>query len=268
MFALAAASFYFGRYVGGRSSEKPDRIFVDTAEKAPDPEKPALAIVIDDVGYSMKNFEAIKGTGMPLTLAVLPGHRYSAEACEFAVSNGLDVILHLPMEPLSKNWAREEHTLMSGMGADETEDILAASLLSTPGVSGVSNHMGSKATADEKTVRVLMRSLKKRNLFFLDSLTTSHSICERAADHYSVPYLRRDVFIDNDPERAYISGQLMKSGEMALKKGRAIAIGHDRENTIAALKEVAPELKKKGIRFVTLKEMVSDLKRTDRPEFR
>jgi uncharacterized protein len=266
--AIAAASFFFGRHVGERRLEKTDRRSVGTAEKVPDPEKSVLAIVIDDVGYSRKNFEAIKRTGIPLTLAVLPGHRYSVEASEFAALNGLDVILHLPMEPVSRNWAREKHTLMSGMSEDETEDMLAASLSSTPGTSGVSNHMGSKVTADEKTVNALMRSLKKRELFFLDSLTTPHSICESAAGHYGVPYLRRDVFIDNRPEKDYISGQLMKAGEMALEKGRAIAIGHDRENTIAALKEIAPELKKRGIRFVTLKEMVFDLRRADRPEIR
>ena len=254
LFSFMIAAFFLGKSVGSKMTGSPV-LPLDVEPKAVVSREVLLAVVLDDVGYSGKNFGGIRELDVPLTLAVLPNLKYSRQACEFARENGLDVILHLPMEPEAETWAREKDTVISGMSPEEVEEILCSSLKSVPGAVGVSNHMGSRATGDKEAVMSLMMSLKKRGLFFLDSKTTAFSVCEKEADYYGVPYLKRDVFLDNKTDTAYVLGKMTEAGDVALKKGAAIAIGHDRENTVKAIKAILPELKKKGIRFATLGEI-------------
>lgn len=257
---LATAAFFAGRMSGERKESVPDRAIIEKKQVvspvAVTPEKEAfLAVVLDDFGYSIKNFSKIQDLGIPLTLAVLPGLRYSREACEMGIAKNLEIILHLPMEPEAKTWAREKNTVMAGMGEVEVAAILDESLGSLKGVSGVSNHMGSKATGDKKAALALMSSLKEKDLFFLDSYTTARSVCQESAGVYNVRYFKRDIFIDNDLNKNSIKSRLMEAADIALRKGSAIAIGHDKTETLDALREVAPDLKNKGIRFVTLTKL-------------
>ena len=256
--ALMVGAFFLGKNVGVRGkADTQDRSF-DLVPEAAVNDEALLAIVIDDAGYSRENFNKIEELGVPLTLAVLPGLQYSGEVCELARANKLDIILHLPMEPKAETWAREKNTVLSGMDSKEVDAILTEALLSVQGATGVSNHMGSRATGDEKAIKSLMSSLGRRGLFFLDSVTTSSSVCEKVAKLYNVTYLSRDVFLDNETDDVYIAGKIMESADIALAKGEAIAIGHDREMTIKAIKESLPELKKKGIRLVVLGEIMVD----------
>jgi uncharacterized protein len=252
--AVFAAAFLLGMNIGGRKISVTDSGpgFVRSVSIK---DFPMLALVIDDVGYSGKNFEAIKELGIPVTLAVLPGLIYSERACEMAGENRLGLILHLPMEPKTGKWAREESTVMAGMSGDDVEAILDTALGSVVTASGVSNHMGSKATEDEKAVGSLMKALKKRDLFFLDSFTTPFSVCARVAGAHGVRYLKRDIFIDNIAQESSIREMLNEAGNAAIRRGWAIAIGHDREKTIEAIKREIPALLAKGIRFVTLEKI-------------
>jgi uncharacterized protein len=250
--AVMAAGFFLGKSAGMKDLVTAERKESEASPGIIPSDTALLALVIDDLGYTRKNFKGLEKLGVPLTLAVLPGLRFSDSACELARLNGLEVILHLPMEPRAETWAREKNTVMAGMESEEVEAILNEALGSVKGASGVSNHMGSRATGDRKAVTALMDSLKKRGLFFLDSASTSDSVCDEVAAHYGVPYFKRDVFLDNDVEYDYIIGKIREAGNIALARGRAIAIGHDKETTIKAIEGALPWLEEKGIRLCTL----------------
>lgn len=64
------------------------------------PTKVRIAIIIDDFGQNFGEREkALLSLGYPLTFSVLPRLPYSKRAAEEAHSKGLEVMLHLPMEP-------------------------------------------------------------------------------------------------------------------------------------------------------------------------
>ena len=71
--------------------------------------------------------------------------------------------------------------------------------------------------------------------------------------------LERDVFLDSTDSVEVVKEHLRKAGEVALEKGSAIAIGHvgpeGGKITAQAIKEVAPELERAGITFVTVSEL-------------
>lgn len=217
---------------------------------------PVVAIVIDDFGYNMNNVDEFLAIGEPITLSVLPGERYTAEVAREARARGYEVILHLPLESWRNDVKEEALTIRSGMSGAEIESRLKKETSELAPLGGVSNHMGSKATEDRKVMENVLRYLKKNELYFFDSLTSPRSVCREVAREVGVRYARRDRFLDNDSDQAAIEKKLREVGKLAVARGRAIAIGHDRKNTVAVLARMMPEMAREGIRFVYLSELV------------
>ncbi len=217
-----------------------------TPEVRPVPARPRLAIVLDDWGYSTKNLEAILQVDKPVTISILPGLPYSTTIAQKVEAHGHQVIIHMPMEPKAKI-KLELTTLYTSMTDDEIRANLYKALQTVPGAVGMNNHEGSKATEDRRLMKVVFGELKKNNMFFLDSLVTNYSVCEPVAKDAGIRFIKRSVFLDNESDPAYIKKQIEKAMDLAVKNGDAVAIGHDRPNTIAVLKESIPLIESRGI---------------------
>lgn len=235
-----------------------EKTVVVPLKPAPKPAlKPAghIAIVIDDWGYNMKNIPLARQIEYPLTASVLPNLPYTRQACQQLYAQGKEIILHLPMEPKEK-YRLENNTITVSMDERAVAGILERDLVSVAHALGVSNHMGSLATSDEKIMGYIFKILKKRNLYFLDSLVCAKSVSCALADKMSVKFARRDVFLDNLQDPAYIKAQIKKLKLKAREQGSAIGIGHDRKVTLEVLKEVMPQLEREGYKFVFVSELV------------
>lgn len=218
--------------------------------------KPRISIVLDDWGYSDKQFSYLSSIRRPLTLAVLPYHPYSYKVCELARRYRYQVILHLPLESHQADAAAEAETIRSGMSEEEVRGAVASALDSLPYLSGLNNHQGSKATEDEGVMRAILAELKSRRLFFLDSMTSSRSVGGAIASEMGLPYAKRDVFLDNTDDEASIRAQIGLLANDARARGWAIGIGHDRPATMRVLKEEIPRLEKSGIQLVYVSDLV------------
>jgi len=223
--------------------------------KAPSVIKGKIAIVIDDWGYNLNNLDILGQIKYPLTASILPNLNYSRAVSGELHRRGLEIILHLPMEPHEK-FRLEKNTIMTSMDESTIRKIIMQDLESVTYVSGVSNHMGSKATEDLRTMGIIFKELKKRHLYFLDSLVSSESLCFDLADKIHLRFAKRDIFLDNQEESNYIKGQIHKLKTRANVYGQAIGIGHDRKITLEVLKEVMPEIEKEGYKFVFVSELV------------
>lgn len=217
---------------------------------------PRVAIVLDDFGYSERNFAALGAMKVPLTLAVLPDTPQVKKVCAFAKKNGLEMIVHLPMEPENSSVGLEKNTILVGMDRDRVKEIVLHAINAVPGAIGLSNHMGSKATADAETMKTVCAELKKKKLIFLDSLTSESSVAANVAKECGVPCVSRDIFIDNKLDKASIISEIEKAAEIARVNGYSVAIGHDKSVTVETLAEIAPRMREEGIKFVTLSEVV------------
>ena len=168
---------------------------------------------------------------------------------------GFEIILHLPLEP-KENMALEKDTITTAMDGSTINGIIIRDLIGVPYIRGVSNHMGSKVTEDPRTMEFVLKALKKKRLYFLDSYVTADSVCSQVAKKMHVGFVKRDVFLDNEKDAEYIKRQIYKLKTVAGINGQAIGIGHDREVTLSVLKEVMPELEKEGYKFVFVSELV------------
>lgn len=214
-----------------------------------------IAIVLDDWGYNLNNLHILDEIKLPLTCAVLPNLPYSRQIAQALHQRGCEIILHLPMEPYEE-YRLEKNTIQISMDKETIKNIIEQDLSNITHPQGVSNHMGSRATSDLRVMEIIFAELKKRHLYFLDSLVSSKSLCFELAKKMNLKFARRDVFLDNTPEREYIKKQLEKLKQKAQIKGYALGIGHDRKLTLETLREMLPQIEKEGYQFVFVSEVV------------
>lgn len=221
---------------------------------APKPNVPSavkgkLAVVIDDAGRDLESQHVYESLGIPLTLAVMPNQVHTRDAALSWHAHGLPVILHQPMESVS-GIGMESKVILTSMGDEEIRSLLKSSLSQVPEAVGINNHQGSKATTDRHTMDVVMNELHHRRLFFFDSRTNSTTAADAAAASYGVPYVRNDLFVDNEADVAAISSMIREAAKRAQKYGTYVIIGHCRPKTAEAFRQMVPQLEKEGIQFV------------------
>jgi len=213
-----------------------------------------VAIIIDDCGQWPETERGFLSLPIPLTLSVLPYVRYSAEIASDAASAGKGVMLHLPMEPLGRDTAGRGEITTAMTDAQITSQT-QADIAQVPGAAGTNNHEGSKASADSRVMKDVMAVVKNHDLFFIDSVTNAQSVAAQTARDAAVPEASRNVFLDNRADEAYTEQMLEKAVEYAKRNGSAIAIGHPRPTTLAALTAYYPKMQAEGVRFVLASEL-------------
>ncbi len=218
-------------------------------------EKVKVAFVFDDWGYNTRNLNLLYKLKRPVTIAVLPNLPFSKKIAEEAHAKDIEIMLHLPMEPKNPELTPEVDTIYTKMSEKEILDKFTRSLRSIPYAKGVSNHMGSKATEDERLMRVLFAKMKRQRLYFLDSLVTENSVCQVLARKVGLRFAQRAVFLDNENNQEYIIGQIQKLARVAKLHGFAVGIGHDRKLTLSAVSRMIPDLEKDGIKLVYISEL-------------
>lgn len=217
---------------------------------------PRVAIVIDDMGQDMARLRDLVALNAPITVAVLPNLIHSKQTATEAHKRGLEVLLHLPMEPKETGSNNPgKGALLVGMGPDEIKRKMEEDLKTVPFATGINNHMGSRFTEDEGRMRTVLGVVKKKKMYFLDSRTSSHSVAGRLATKLGVRNADRNVFLDNTVEKDYIKGQISELVAIAKKHGSAIAIGHPHPQTIEAIKESLESLNG-SVEIVGLSEIV------------
>ncbi|MBL6954181.1 MAG: divergent polysaccharide deacetylase family protein [Alphaproteobacteria bacterium] len=215
-----------------------------------------VAIVLDDMGLSQFRSDRAIALPRPITLAILPYGNHLDGLVARARTAGHEILLHLPMEPLSLDADPGPDALLTGLPLAELDRRIATNLLRLDGYVGVNNHMGSRFTASEREMRRVMRALRARGLLFLDSLTTGKSTGHRLAWEYGLPTVVRDIFLDNDRDPAKIRQQLALTAATAREHGHAIAIGHPYPETLDALESWLPGLRDRGLVLVPISALV------------
>ena len=209
--------------------------------------KPKIVIIIDDLGLSKKPIDQLLQIKAPITFAVLPNLPYSTYAAEKADKKGWDVILHMPMEPKESSGYTGadagDDALLVGLPKDKILAKFNDNLSSVPHVKGVNNHMGSKFMENSELIELILVDLKKKNMLFVDSLTTAQSKGYETALRLGMKTAQRDIFLDHSAKDSkHVKEQLRKLINLSKKRGYAVGIGHPYPGTLKALAEMIPEI--------------------------
>ncbi len=225
------------------------------ARPAPTPQG-LLAIVFDDAGGSLAHVEAIIAIGRPVTVAVLPFLAHSDEVARRARAAGLEVLVHLPLEPDDPGRDPGPGSITVAMSDAEIRQAVRAALAAVPGAVGMNNHMGSRATADRRVMRAVLQAARDAGAFFLDSYTTPHSVVREVAAELGVRTATRAIFLDNVDDDTAIAAQVRRAIARARREGAVIAIGHAQRRTPAVVAAMRHEVDEAGVALVPLSALL------------
>lgn len=218
--------------------------------------KPMIAVVIDDMGVDhRRSIRALTLPG-PMTMAFLPYARDLPRMTRAARAVGHELLLHMPMQPLSAGENPGPDAIVTGLDPAELRRRADAMLDSFNGYVGVNNHMGSKFTQDAAGMRIVLEDIHARGLLFLDSRTIAGTAGPSIARALGMPYAERDVFLDNDASTGNVRAQLAEVEAVARRQGYAIAIGHPHDGTVEALAQWLPDIEARGFVLVPVSAIV------------
>jgi uncharacterized protein len=218
-----------------------------------------VAIVIDDFGPNLDIAKRFLELPIAVTFSVLPYQQYSQEIADLAHARHRQVILHLPMEPQGYPKVKPgKGALLVSMSGDAIQQSLGSAVDSSPYFAGINSHMGSRFTENAALMKTVLGEAKKRHLYFLDSYTSPRSVAASVAHEVQIPFLRRDIFLDNNPSEGAIRKQIKQVIRRAKIQGSAVAIGHPHEATLRALGQEAGKFEGEKIAVVPAGELVSE----------
>ncbi len=240
-------------------------IYPPRTSSPPSDRRPKVAIIVDDLGYDSHMLKKFIELNAPLTLSVLPHCPLRQTIARSARQKGLEIMLHLPMEPIEYPTVNPgPGALLVSMSPDILIQQLESDLNSVPDVKGVNNHMGSRMTTISTQMYQIFSILKKRDLYFIDSRTTKDSLCKPAARLLRMKFAERDVFLDHTLEPETIRGQIKRLIQVAFEKGHAIGICHPHEATYRVLLKELPGVVEK-VAIVPASELVYPVSVSDSP---
>jgi len=218
---------------------------------------PVIAIIIDDLGNSSRDEQAVLLPGA-VACAFLPHTPHTVRLAKLAHAHNKEVLLHAPMESMHGHKKKlGPGSLTLDMTESEFVKTLQDGLAAVPHVQGVNNHMGSLLTRHPGHMLWLMQEISRQgDLFFVDSRTTKHSVAQMVAHENSVPSLTRDVFLDAEEGEAFVEKQFDRLLKIARIHGSALGIAHPYPNTLKVLQKRLTQLKSEKVELVPISTLL------------
>ncbi|MDQ6191929.1 divergent polysaccharide deacetylase family protein [Klebsiella pneumoniae] len=199
-----------------------------------------LSIVIDDFGYRPQTENQVLALPATISVAVLPNAPHAREMATKAHNQGHEVLIHLPMAPLSKQ-PLEKDTLRPEMSSEEIERIIREAYGKVPYAVGLNNHMGSAMTSNLFGMQKVMQAWSATiSIFSTASPSATPGHARRAGT--GVKVIKRKVFLDDTQNEADIRNQFNRAIALARRNGSAIAIGHPHPTTVRVLQQMVYNL--------------------------
>lgn len=196
-----------------------ENIYADSIKK--------VAIIIDDLGNDMKGTEEILNLPTKVNVAIMPFLSTTKRDAELAHQKGIDILVHMPMEPNTgkSNWLGPG-AITADLSDEEVRSKVEAAIDDVPYAVGMNNHMGSKITKDRRIMSIVLDVCKERGIFFVDSKTDYKSVVAELSVQKGLPPIENEIFLDDFRTVKHISGQMKLIEKMLEKQDTCVTIGH------------------------------------------
>jgi uncharacterized protein len=252
-FLIKSAFLMAGSIIGLNSFSK---AFATCEKERNSSFQPLIALIIDDIGYSISHARNFLNLNIPITFSVLP-HLTNSRILAAEIHNkGHEIMLHQPMEPYNSHLDPGPGALFVAYEPQKISRIMEENISIAPYATGVNNHMGSRFTSCGKEISEALRVISDRDLFFIDSLTSGRSVAYKTAKKLQMPAACRNIFLDNRLEDKYILRQLYKLQIHAKIHGHAIGIGHPFPETARAIKRFISNSNNSIVSFVHISQIL------------
>jgi len=212
-----------------------------------------IAIIMDDIGYDLKQVRRVLALPFPIALSILPDAPHAKKAAKLANSHGNIVMLHLPMEAMSQIEKGKigNDFLRADMSRPEARQRMLSALELVPHVVGINNHMGSLLTSMVGPMRWVMEICRQQGLFFVDSRTSKETVAAGQARLAGIRWGERRVFLDHNPDMESLKSAWKLAKRYLARDGYCIVILHPHAETLDFLEHQISEFDKRQIVPVT-----------------
>lgn len=238
--------------VGGVKNGEPHP--EETPGKASEELKKAVVLIVDDVGFSLSSAKELLEVKVPLTWSIIPYQSHSLSSLKLAKEHGIPAMLHLPMEA-EVDRPGLKYQVNLEMDSESLRRFVKSAAGSLPGVIGVNNHRGSRATSTPRVMEAVLSEIQELGLIFVDSRTSGKSVAFRMAQEMKIPTLQNEVFLDHEASPESMRKALERAFSIARKKGTAVVIAHARPETLKFLKTLS-QSRPEDIQWITVPEAV------------
>ncbi|MFC3187323.1 divergent polysaccharide deacetylase family protein [Shewanella intestini] len=214
-----------------------------------------IAIIIDDIGYRQTD-KAVLNLDTNITLSVLPHTPLGRTLANQGFHNGHEIMLHIPMQAIDGS-KLGPGGLTNQMNENEVKQVINRAVENIPYAKGANNHMGSLFTQLSTPMKWVMQSLKQKDLYFVDSVTTKYSKAAEQAQREGVPITFRHIFLDNETNTEALERQFSQAIEQAKTDGRVVLIGHPYPETVEYLKNNVKRLRANGIALIKTSTLIA-----------
>lgn len=230
--------------------------------------RPCIALIIDDIGYSIPRTRQFLELGVPITFSILPRLPNTINLSIEIKNTGHEIMLHQPMEPYNSTLDPGPGALYAGDGEERIMRVIEENISEIPFAAGINNHMGSKFTALPDKMYQALRIVKEKNMFFVDSLTSNHSKGFATARSLNMAAAHRNIFLDNVVEESAILYQLLKLAKIAHEHGSAVGIGHPFPDTASAIKTFCSRPISSSVALVHISEVIKTYSADSEPKYK
>ena len=231
--------------------------------------RPAVSIIIDDIGDRLKDGMRAVSLPAPYTYSFLPNTPFAKRLAKEANSMNKEVMLHIPMQATNGKKLGP-----NGLTMDMTRELFDKTLTdafkSIPYVRGINNHMGSLLTTNKQNMNWVMSFVAKQEnkIYFVDSRTTAGSVIVQAAKEQNINVLSRDTFIDYEATVESVTEQIHYLIKLAKKNGSAVGIAHPYPATLEVLEKAWPIFYEAGVDLIPVSELVTLTNKRELSEWR
>ncbi len=225
---------------------------------ADDP-RPRIAIVVAELGLSEASTrEAIEQLPAAVTLSFSPYGRQLQSWIDAARGAGHEVMLDLPMEPMS--YPLDDpgpKALFTALPEIENRLRLEWVLNRAEGYVGVVPWMGSRFTASADDMRPVLAHIREEGLMFVDARPSPDSVAAGLAEEMNVPRAINTRFLDHEPSREAIEERLRQIEREAQVRGFAVGIASPYPITIETLGRWIATLDDKGLALAPISALAN-----------
>jgi len=244
---------YYTRFLKRKDSFvlKRNGIVADTKAKL---SHPRISLIFNGLGDSVNDLREIYSFNIPVSVAVIPGLKFSKNIAYIAKRCGFSVLIDLPLggEEFKRLHKGKCHFITPSLNHYQVKRLLRYYLNSVRIANGVVPY-GELKVKDVSFMRFILEEIKERNLFFIDNTTSSDSLFLKTAQELGMKTGYVDEYIDFSSDRREAKQRLHQIIDIAKNKRKIIVAVFPQEVILEVFREELSQLKKE-VSFITIEE--------------
>ena len=248
----------------GDDGTKPLDAYANASAQNADRRVPRIAIVVGGLGISaVTTNDAIAKLPENVTLAFAPYGSDLPRLAARARATGHEIVLQLPMEPFDyPDNDPGPQTLLTTANSGQNIDRLHWMMSRVQGYVGVTNYMGARFTAAEKSLSPVLQDIGKRGLLYLDDGSSPRSVAAQSADGAKASFLKADAVVDASATWGDIDAALAKLEVIAASKGFAVGTATALPISVERIARWVKAAEARGIHVVPLSAILPKAKQS------